>query len=146
MSKRWILSSITVPCCGHFLRLHFRRSLVSVHVPPSGEERGLLSRTAAGNRAYYFLWSNNLFSLSSFIYRCVDVRFYASQCCSLRILDSREKKRSRAILTFKIILHVNSLQVLNQTQLRTCWKHWRPWVTVGSYFLALCSLQTDFLK
>ena len=32
-------------------RLDFRRSLVS-GLPHSGEERGLVSRTAAGNRAY----------------------------------------------------------------------------------------------
>ena len=35
-----------------YVRLDFRRSLVSGSPSPSGEERGLLSRTAAGDRAY----------------------------------------------------------------------------------------------
>ena len=41
------------------LRLDFRRSFVSgLPSPPSGEERGLISRTAAGNRAYVLLFTS----------------------------------------------------------------------------------------
>ena len=46
-TKRQVISQ-SLTTCVVLSRLDFRRSLVS----GSGDERGLLSRTAAGNRAY----------------------------------------------------------------------------------------------
>ena len=45
--------------CGYG-RLDFRRSFVSGPPLPSGEEHGLISRTAAGNRAYGYGGHRNL--------------------------------------------------------------------------------------
>jgi len=73
-------------------RLDFLRSLVSGLVP-SGEERGLLSRTAAGDRAYFNVDGKHLHNKCVKYDTCVPVALEHCFDCTNRYLTSERSEQ-----------------------------------------------------
>ena len=73
-------------------RLDFLRSLVSGLVP-SGEERGLLSRTAAGDRAYYNVDGKHFHNKCVKYDTCVPVVLEHCFDCTNRYLTSERSEQ-----------------------------------------------------